>query len=83
MSKPLTPQAFFGVGDSTNVYSQFGVNLRTTDSIKNNKFEQVNNSKTYYLKSTLIKTKTANLNAYINYRTVANKNYKKEKMNFT
>jgi len=71
-------EAFFGVGDSTNVYSQFGVNLRTTDSIKNNKFEQVNNSKTYYLKSTLIKTKTANLNAYINYRTVANKNYNNE-----
>jgi len=71
-------EAFFGAGDSTNVYSQFGVNLRTTDSIKNNKFEQVNNSKTYYLKSTLIKTKTANLNAYINYRTVANKNYKNE-----
>ncbi|REE80866.1 hypothetical protein BX611_2524 [Lutibacter oceani] len=71
-------EAFIGIGDSTNVYSQFGVNLRTTDSIQNNQFSQVNKSKTYYLKSTLLNTNTSNLNAYINYRTVDNRNYKNE-----
>jgi hypothetical protein len=71
-------EAFFGVGDSTNVYTQFGVNFRTTDSIQGNNFEQVNKSKTYYLKSTLINTKSSNLKAYINYRTVENKNFNNE-----
>lgn len=71
-------EAFFGIGDSTNVYTQFGVNFRTTDSIQNNKFEQVNQSKTYYLKASLINTKNSKLNTYINYRTVDNKNFKNE-----
>ncbi len=71
-------EAFFGIGDSTNVYTQFGVNFRTTDSIQNTNFEQVNNSKTFYLKSTLLASKTTNLKAYINYRMVDNLNFKNE-----
>ncbi|WP_372746688.1 hypothetical protein [Lutibacter sp.] len=71
-------EALFGIGDSTKVYSQFGVNFSTTDSIQNNQFTQVNNAKTYYIKSTLINTKTANLNTYINYRKVSNLNYNDE-----
>ncbi len=71
-------EAFFGVGDSTNVYTQFGANFRTTDSIQNTNFEQVNNSKTFYIKSTLLNTNTANLKAYVNYRTVENANFKDE-----
>jgi hypothetical protein len=71
-------EAFFGVGDSTNVYTQFGVSFRTTDSIQNSSFEQVNNSKIFYVKSTLLNTNTANLKAYVNYRTVENANFKDE-----
>ncbi len=71
-------EAFFGVGDSSKVFTQIGVNFRTTDSIQNNAFEKVNTSKTYYLKSSLIKTENSNLNAYINYRTVKNVNFKNE-----
>jgi len=71
-------EAFFGVGDSSKVFTQIGVNFRTTDSIHNNTFKQVNTSKTFYLKSSFINTKTANLNAYINYRTVKNVNFKDE-----
>mgnify|MGYP001813142848 CR=1 FL=1 len=71
-------EAFFGIGDSTNVYTQFGANFRTTDSIQNTSFEQVNNSKTFYVKSTLLNTNTANLKAYVNYRTVENANFKDE-----
>ena len=71
-------EAFFGVGDSSKVFTQIGVNFRITDSIQNNSFKQVNTSKTYYLKSIFINTKTANLNAYINYRTVKNVNFNDE-----
>jgi len=71
-------EAFFGVGDSSKVFTQVGINFRTTDSIQNNAFEKVNTSKTYYLKSSLIKTENSNLNAYINYRTVKNVNFKNE-----
>ncbi|MFK5957593.1 MAG: hypothetical protein QM495_01855 [Lutibacter sp.] len=71
-------ETFFGVGDSTKVYTQIGVNFRTTDSIQNTKFEQVNTSNTFYLKSSFINSETANLNAYINYRTVKNANFKDE-----
>ena len=71
-------EAFVGIGDSTKVFTQIGASFRTTDSIQNNTFEQVNKSKTYYIKSSFINTKSANLNAYINYRTVKNVNYKNE-----
>ncbi|WP_111706888.1 hypothetical protein [Lutibacter citreus] len=71
-------EAFMGIGDSTKVYTQFGANFRSTDSIQNNTFKRANNSKTYYLKSTLINTKRAQLNTYINYRTVENTNFKNE-----
>lgn len=71
-------EAFIGIGDSLKVFTQIGANFRTTDSIQNNVFEKVNTSKTYYLKSNLIHTKNSNLNAYINYRTVKNVNFKNE-----
>ena len=71
-------EAFLGVGDSTKVFSQIGINFRSTDSIQNNRFERVNNAKTYYIKSTLINSKTANLNTYINYRIVENANFENE-----
>ncbi|MDV7186241.1 hypothetical protein R3X25_03020 [Lutibacter sp. TH_r2] len=71
-------EAFFGVGDSTNVYTQFGANFRNTDSIQNNKFQRVNNAKTFYINSNLINSKTSKLQAYINYRTVNNTNFENE-----
>jgi hypothetical protein len=71
-------EAFFGLGDSTHVYSQVGVNFSATDSILNSKFKQVNTSKTYYLKSTFINSNTSKLNTYINYRTVNNLNFDNE-----
>lgn len=71
-------EAFVGIGDSTKVFTQIGVNFRTTDSIQNNTFKQVNNSKTYYLTSNLINAKNSNLKAYVNYRTVKNTNFKNE-----
>lgn len=71
-------KTFIGVGDSTKVFVQIGANFRTTDSIQNNKFAQVNTTKTYYLKSKLINSESANLTTYINYRTIKNTNFKNE-----
>jgi len=71
-------EASFGFGDSTKVYTQIGLNFGTTDSIQNNKLERVNSWKTYYVKSRFIQTNSASLNTYVNYRTVANTNFKDE-----
>ena len=65
-------EAFYGVGDSAKVYAQIGAILRTTDSVKGLAFERVNSSRTFYLKSKLIQSKSADLSAYVNYRTVKN-----------
>lgn len=70
--------AFFGVGDSTKVFAEIGVNFRTTDSIQNNDFQTVNKSKTYYLKSTFINSTNATLSVYTNYRMVNNTNFANE-----
>ena len=71
-------EAFTGIGDSTKVFTQIGAILRTTDSIKNNAFQQVSNAKTYYLKSSFINSKSTNLEVYMNYRTVKNANFSDE-----
>jgi hypothetical protein len=71
-------EGYFGIGDSTKTFTKIGIKLRNTDSIQNNKFTRVNKSKTYYLNSNLIKSETAHLSAFINYRTVKNTNYKNE-----
>ena len=70
--------AFFGIGDSTKIKAEIGVNYRITDSIQQNEFQQVNNSKTYYLKSSFINSTSTNLNVYLNYRTVENVNFANE-----
>ena len=69
---------YFGIGDSTKVFGQIGVNFSATDSIQNTLFEKVNKAKTYYLNSKLINNNNANLDVYINYRTVKNTNYNNE-----
>ena len=71
-------EAFVGLGDSTKVFTKIGAIFRTTDSIQNMRLEKVNTSKTWYLKSSFIKSETTDLNAYINYRTVKNTNYDDE-----
>ncbi len=70
--------AFFGIGDSTKIKAEIGANYRITDSIQQNEFQQVNNSKTYYLKSSFINSTSTNLNVYLNYRTVENVNFANE-----
>ena len=71
-------ESFFGIGDSTNIYTQIGAIFRTTDSIQNNQFSKANKAKTFYIKSNLINSETTKLNAYINYRKVNNSNLNDE-----
>ncbi|MDY0780342.1 hypothetical protein [Tenacibaculum sp. IB213877] len=65
-------ETFVGVGDSAKVFAKFGFNYRTNDSVRANKFTQVNNRKTYYVNSRLIKNKNTNLSLYANYRLTEN-----------
>ena len=71
-------EAFLGIGDSTKIFTEIGANFRITDSIQQHKFQQVNNAKTIYLKSSFVNSKATNLNIYVNYRTVKNTNFEDE-----
>ena len=65
-------EAYFGVGDSTKVFAKIGFNFRNNDSIKSNKFKEINNRKTLYINSKLIQNETTNLSLYANYRNTIN-----------
>jgi len=70
-------ETYFGIGDSTKIYTKFGLNYRTNDSIRNNKFQEVNNRKTFYVNSRLIQNKKTNLAVFANYRITEN-NFKED-----
>ena len=65
-------EAYMGIGDTAKVFAKFGVNFRNNDSIKSNRFTEINNRKTFYLNSKLIDTKKADLSVYANYRITQN-----------
>ncbi len=67
-------EAFAGVGDTTKVHAEFGYNYRTTDSVRVNQWQRINNTNTYFLRSRLIQSKSADLDVFASYRTVDNKN---------
>lgn len=74
----LEYEGYVGVGDTTKVYLEIGYNYRVTDSLQGAKLQQVNTANTYFLRSKLVQRKTADLSLFINYRTVANKNFNDE-----
>ncbi|MBT8324472.1 MAG: hypothetical protein KJO96_04165, partial [Winogradskyella sp.] len=61
-------EAFFGVGDSTKVFTEIGSIKRLNDSLRDNSAVRVNTSNTYYLKTRLIQNRTSNLQLFVNYR---------------
>jgi hypothetical protein len=65
-------ELFFGVGDSTKIFTEIGYKNRVNDSIKNNELQKVNSSNTFYLDSRLVQNKNTNLSLYANYRTLKN-----------
>ncbi len=66
-------EAYAGIGDTAKVFVEVGYNYRTTDSVRVNILENVNSTNTYFLKSSLIQDKNANLSIYANYRTINNR----------
>lgn len=65
-------EGYMGVGDSTKVYAKFGFNYRNNDSIRSNRFTEINNRKTFYISSRLVQNKNTNLNVFANYRITEN-----------
>jgi len=60
--------AFMGRGDSTKVYVEVGYLQRSNDSLFNGLLQKVNTSRSYYLKSRLLKTEKSDLSLFVNYR---------------
>ena len=69
-------EAFLGVGDSTKVFTEFGYNFRTNDSVNISILDRVSTAKTYFINSQLIQNKNTRLSLYINYRSVKNEDFK-------
>lgn len=65
-------EAYVGVGDSTQIFAKFGFNYRTNDSVRANKFTEINNRKTFFVNSKLVQNTRANLSVYANYRVTEN-----------
>jgi len=63
-------QALLGIGDSSKVFVEIGTQLHTNDSLVSTKLQRVNDAKSWYLNSQLIKEKNASLKVYANYRNV-------------
>lgn len=63
-------EVFFGVGDSTKIFTEFGYKNRVNDSIRNNQLQKVNTSNTFYLDTRLIQKTNTNLALFANYRTL-------------
>ncbi|WMI66430.1 hypothetical protein RBH94_04540 [Aestuariibaculum sp. YM273] len=63
-------EVFFGVGDSTKIFTEIGYKNRINDSIRNNQLQKVNTSNTFYLDTRLIQNTNTNLVLYANYRTL-------------
>jgi len=57
-----------GVGDTTGIFVKIGADFRANDSLLNRRLTRVNNSSTFFINTQLIKTKSATLLGYINYR---------------
>ncbi|WP_372756847.1 hypothetical protein [Mariniflexile sp.] len=65
-------EVFYGVGDSTKIFTEFGYKNRVNDSIRNNQLQKVNTSNTFYIDTRLIQNTNTNLAIFTNYRTLKN-----------
>jgi hypothetical protein len=61
-------ELFSGIGDSTRTFVELGYQHRVNDSLRNSSLTRVSSSNSYYLKSKLIQTKSAQLSLFANYR---------------
>ena len=67
-------EGFFGVGDSTKIFTEIGYNYRETDSVITSGLANVSRANTFFLKSKLIQNQNTDLALFANYRIVKNIN---------
>lgn len=67
-------EGFFGVGDSTKIFTEIGYNYRETDSVITSALGNVSKANTFFIKSKLIQNENTDLALFANYRTVKNVN---------
>lgn len=63
-------EVYYGIGDSTKIFTEFGYKNRVNDSIRNNNLQKVNTSNTFYVDTRLIQNNNTNLALFANYRTL-------------
>jgi len=63
-------EGFVGVGDSTKINVQVGYRYRVTDSIISGVLQRSSTSNDVYLKSRLLQSNSAQLNVFVNHRTI-------------
>nr|WP_297308308.1 hypothetical protein [uncultured Flavobacterium sp.] len=59
---------FVGRGDSAKMYIELGYQFRANDSLHDNRLQRTTQANAFYVKSQVFKTKTSDLNVYVNYR---------------
>lgn len=67
-------EGFFGIGDSTKIFTEIGYNYRETDSVITSALGNVSRANTFFIKSKLIQNQNTDLALFANYRTVKNVN---------
>ena len=67
-------EGFFGVGDSTKIFTELGYNYRETDSVLVSELSNVSKANTFFLKSKLVQNENTDLAFFANYRRVKNVN---------
>lgn len=65
-------EGYFGIGDTAKVFTKVGFNFRNNDSIRSNRFTEINRRKTIYVNSRLIQNKNTQLSVFANYRITDN-----------
>jgi hypothetical protein len=71
--------AFFSIKDSVRTKLEVGYRFIANDSLQNTSLQNVNKANNYYLKSDIIKNKSANLSVFLNYREFTNLEVNNEK----
>ncbi|MDT8346485.1 MAG: hypothetical protein RQ756_01685, partial [Flavobacteriaceae bacterium] len=63
-------EVFSGIGKKNKTFLEIGGIFRQNDSLRNNRVQRVNTSETFYVRSTAVKSKTADLSLFGSFRTL-------------
>lgn len=71
--------AYYSIKDSLKTKLEIGFDYKITDSTQNHQLKNVNKSNNYYLTSTILQKKTADLSIFLNYRQFTNSFFNNER----